>query len=848
MTKAYEIGPFRLDVEARVLSRDGVPVALGSRGVAVLATLIARPYEFVQKASIMDAAWPGVVVEESNLAVQISAIRHAFAKVPGGERWIETLPRRGYRFVGPLTELPNDLPGVDAGAIERSNLPAPLTSFVGREREVVEIKRLLPGKRLLTLVGVGGIGKTRLALQVAAEVVDAYRDGVWLVEFGSITDPALVPASVAQVFGVQERTGVPLTNTLCAHLSSRQSLLLLDNCEHLLDACGWLADAILRAAAQATIIATSREPLHVAGEQTYLLPTLSLPDPTASAEVMGQSEAVELFVERARRQRFDFELDAGHATTVAQLCIHLDGIPLALELAAARVRSLSVEQINARIDDRFRLLTDGARTVLPRQQTLRATLDWSYDLLHEGEKALLRRLSVFAGGWTLDAAERICSGERPDDGEMFDLLTSLADKSLVMAEERGGATRYRLLETVRQYSLDRLRECREDAQWQRRHFAFYLALSEQAEPQLTGAQQQNWLSRLEMEHDNLRSALAWSTTADGDAAGGLRLAGSLWRFWYVRGYLREGRAWLSGLLAAAPGGQAAAARAKALSGAGGLAVLQGDYPAARALYEECLGLRRGLDDPVGIARALNNLGNVAREQGDYSAAQALYEDSLAMKREHDNRSSITLTLSNLGLVAYDQGHYAPARALYEESLAIAREIGDSGRIAASLNNLGEVARDQGDYLASRALYEESLAISRELGDRRSTATSLVNLGNVANDQGEYPSARALLEQSLAIQRDLGDRAGMAESLEGLGYVEFRLAGPGRAARLWGAAERLREQIGAPMRVGELPRYDRQVAAARAAVGDATTFGAAWQEGRAQTLEQAVRDALHRHDS
>jgi predicted ATPase/DNA-binding winged helix-turn-helix (wHTH) protein len=422
----YEIGPFRLDADAGVLTRAGFPVELGARGVAVLAALVSRSDEYVSKHSIMDAVWPDVVVEESNLAVQISAIRRALAQVSGGEGWIETLPKRGYRFVGPVTVV-RDQASKDAGQQRKpSNLPESLTSFVGRERELVEIKRLLPGKRLLTLAGVGGIGKTRLALQVACEVLDAYRDGAWLVELGAITDPSLVPTTVAQVLSVQETSGGSLTQTLCGHLKARQLLLILDNCEHVLSACARLAEAILRAAADVTIIATSREPLHIVGEQSYLMPTLSLPDPTANAEMIGSSEAVQLFVERARRQQPDFGLTATRAPIVAQLCVHLDGIPLALELAAVRIRSLSVEQISARLSDRFRLLTGGTRTALPRQQTLRATLDWSYDLLAEDERVVLRRLALFP--WQFHAGGCVVGRFRSSDRRLRGHRSALATR------------------------------------------------------------------------------------------------------------------------------------------------------------------------------------------------------------------------------------------------------------------------------------------------------------------------------------------------------------------------------------------------------------------------------------
>ena len=802
MSPVYEIGPFRLDPEAGVLTHAGLPMALGARGVAVLTALVKVPNEYVRKASILDAAWPDVVVEENSLAAQISAIRRVLAKTPGGEHWVETLTRRGYRFVGPVTELRDSLP--KGASVERpnSNLPEQLTSFIGRERELVEIKRLLPSSRLLTVVGIGGIGKTRFALQAAAEVTAAYRDGVWLIELASINDPSLVPTLVAQVLGVQEKRGTPLTHTLCAYLKSRRLLLILDNCEHLLDACATVADTILRGAAEPTIIATSREPLHVAGEQTYPLPALSLPDPNANAEMVGRSDAVQLFVERVRKQQPGFELGGARASAIARVCIHLDGIPLALELAAARVRSLTIEEINGRLSDRFKLLTDGVRTALPRQQTLRATLDWSYDLLREVEKALLARVSVFSGGWWLDAAKQVCVCGDLDDWEALDLLTSLADKSLVVAEERNGATRYRLLETVREYARKRLWESGKEKELQGRHLAYFLALAEEAEGQLMRADQQAWLDRLDAEHDNLRSALAWSSAPGGDVAGGLQLAGALWRFWFVRGYLREGRDWLARLLAAAPSKQIAAARAKALHGTSALALQQGDYPAASALCEESLAIRRKLGDRRGIAASLNNLANVALMQGNRQSAGVLYEESLTIFRELRDRWGAAVSLNNLGMVAYEQDDYPSAKAHHSESLAIRRELGDKWGIAASLNNLGAVARGQGDYRSALALHRESLAIRRELGDR----------------------------------------SVIAESLEGLADVAFALAGPSRAARIWGGAERLREEIALPLAPMDRARYNNQVAAARAAMGDDAAFNLAWQTGRATTLEEVLRYA------
>ena len=844
MGVAYEIGPFRLDPEAGVLSRDGAPTALGARAVAVLKTLVEHANEFVPKGRILDAAWPNLVVEEANLAVQIGAIRRVLANA-GGERWIETLAGRGYRFVGPVTKAASDR-SPDGGRAQRPSLPEALTSFIGRERELAEIKRLLPGKRLLTLVGAGGVGKTRLALQFVGEVADAYRDGVWLVELAPVADPVLVPQTVAAVLGLKEQPGKSLTQTLTEYLASRHLLLLVDNVEHLLVACAQLADALLRQCPHIVLLATSREALGIVGELTYRVPSLSMPDPAqhTKPEQLSQYESARLFVERAQLQLPHFTLTDQNAPALASVCYRLDGIPLALELAAARVRSMSVEEVNRRLDHRFGLLRGGSRTAPPRQQTLRSLIDWSYDLLHESEKALLCRLSVFAGGWTLPAAEAACDGEGVEKEDMLDTLTSLADKSLVGIEERKGATRYRLLETVRQYARDRLRESDEEAQWRGRHLAYFLALAEEAEPQLRGADQQAWLDQLETEHDNLRSALGWSAAAGGDDASGLRLAGALCRFWSTRGYLGEARGWVSGLLAAATGGRDAAARAKALNGAGGLARHQGDNAAARALYEQSLAIYRELGDRQRIAVSLNNLGVVADNQGDYSAARALHEESLAIQRELGDKWSIATSLYNLGVLANDQGDYPAAHALHEESLAIRRELGDWQGIGDSLNSLGVSADERGDYAAARALFEESLAIQRELGDRQSMAASLSALGNVASTQGDNASARALHEETLTIYRELGDQRGIARSLLGLADVAFAFACPARAACIWAGAERLRETIGEKLPPSYIAGYDRQVAAARAAIGDDATFDLAWQEGRAMTLERAIEYALN----
>jgi predicted ATPase/class 3 adenylate cyclase len=752
-------------------------------------------------------------------------------------------PEHVYQVLHP--DLRREFPALRSLEAIPNNLPQQATSFIGRDKELAELQRLLARTRLVTLTGSGGCGKTRLSLQVAADALEQFPDGAWLVELAPLADPGLVPQTVATVLGLMEESGKPIVQTLTAHLKDKRLLLLLDNCEHLLDGCAKVADALVRQGQQVKILASSREALGIGGEQAYRVPSMSLPDPKQAHTSVSVAPfpAVQLFTDRALLARPDFQVTNENASTLASICYRLDGIPLAIELAAARVRFLSVEEINRRLDQRFLLLTGGSRTALPRQQTLRSLIDWSYDLLNDRERRLLQRLSVFAGGWTLAAAEQVCAGEGAEDLEVLDLLTSLCDKSLVVVVQNDGHSRYRQLETVRQYGRERLLESGGGEAVRDRHREYFLTLAEEAEPKLTGADQQAWLDRLETEHDNLRSALTWSSASGGDATSGLRLAGALWWFWYARGYFSEGRGWLSRLLAAAPSGQAAAARAKALNGAGRLARQQSDYPAAQALLNESLAIQRQLGDSRGIAMSLNNLGLMAWDQGDYPSARALYEESLAIRRELDDRWGIAVSLNNLGGVAFDEGDYMAAGALHQESLAIRRQLGDRRGIASSLANLGNVAYAQGRYPVSRALFEESLAISREVGDRQGIGFSLGTLGNVAAAQGDNASACAFFRQSLAIRRELGDRWGIAEVLEGLSYVALALAGPARATRIDGAAERLREEIGSPLPPNERPRYDRHVATARAALGDDVAFDRAWQEGRALTIEQAIELAL-----
>jgi len=682
-----------------------------------------------------------------------------------------------------------------------NNLPVQLTSFIGREREIAEVNRLLTDTRLVTLTGAGGCGKSRLALQVAMDLQKGFPDGVWVVELAALSESGLVPQAIASALDIPEQLGRPLIETLANALHPKSLLLLLDNCEHLLPACVHLADALLRACPRLRVLATSREPLGVPGETTWRVPSLSVPDlqrlpPHRS---LMQYEAIRLFVERAASHSPGFQVTEGNAREVAKVCCWLDGIPLAIELAAARAKALTVEQIAVRLDDRFRFLTGGSRTALPRQRTLRATMDWSHDLLSERERGLLRRLSVFAGGWTLEAAEAVCSGDGVEAAEILDVLTQLVDKSLVIVDTQHGDARYRLLETVRQYGRDRLLESGEAAEVQKRHRDWYLRLAEDAEPRLDGADQAVWLNRLDRDHDNFRAALEWSIEDVPET--GLRLAGALGEFWLWRGYFLEGRAWLKRALDTSTG-ESSTLRAKALNRVGFLAIRQRDYAAARAFCEESLVIYRALGDTRGVADAMHNLGQLDANQADFAAARSRFEESLELYRQ----------------LRHQQG------------------------VADSLGDLGHVAWHLGDYAMARRLLEESVVLARELGKNRRLAYGLWALGLVAFDEGNYPVAHALHKEGLPIAKEVGDPFTIAFLLEALASLEAAFRQPKRATRLLGAAEAFREDKDFPVPHSHRLDSDRPLAAIRDLLNQ-DVFAATWAEGRAMTLDQAVEYAL-----
>jgi predicted ATPase/class 3 adenylate cyclase len=705
-------------------------------------------------------------------------------------------------------DLPADFPPVKSLDVLPNNLPVQLTRFIGREHEKVEVRKLLSSTRFLTLTGSGGAGKTRLALQVAAEVLEVFRDGAWLVELAALSDPSLVPRAVASALDVPEQPGRGLTETLANTLRGKSVLVILDNCEHLVAACAHLTDALLRTCPNLRILATSREGLGVTGETTWRVPSLSVPDPQRlpPLDLFVQYEAVRLFTDRAVAGEPQFALTSSNAPAVAQVCHRLDGIPLALELAAARVKVLAVEQIAARLDDRFRLLTGGSRTALPRHQTLRAAMDWSYDLLAQNERAVLRRLSVFAGGCTLEAAEAVCSGDGVDASEVLDLLTQLVDKSLVVMETRGEEARYRLLETVRQYARDRLLASGEAPEVRTRHRAWYLDLAERAETRIHGPEETMWLDRLEEEHDNLRAALGWSSTEEKDTEIRLRLVAALFEFWNAHTHWGEGRKLLETALAGSRD-RKSTTRVRALWGEGRLAWRQSDYGRSMALFEESLALAGELGDQKGVAMALYGRGLVTTWQGDFDAATVLFEESLELSRKLGDKWFMAVVLAQMGWAARRKGNYAKAVALCEESLAMFRSLGTKRWIALSLHLTGHAVRLHGDLGRAAGLYRESLVLFGEVGDKW-VAT---------------------------------------ECIEGLAIIASAQRNSERAARLFGAAESARETFGITMPRPEAGDQKRFWAAIRERP-EGTTFAAAWAEGRAMTLEQAIEYALSSESS
>jgi predicted ATPase/class 3 adenylate cyclase len=703
---------------------------------------------------------------------------------------------RIYQVVHP--QLRQDFPALRSLEATPNNLPQQLTSFIGREREQAEIAKTLGRSRLVTLHGVGGIGKTRLSLQVAADLLHHFPDGVWLIELAPLRDAQLVPQAVATALGVREEPGVGLLDAIKKHAEHSRLLLILDNCEHLVQACAELAKELLGSAPNVRILASSREHLHVAGEATYPVPALAVPHPSdaSSLESLQHFESVRLFMDRAAAAQPAFQATKQNAAAIAEISRRLDGIPLAIELAAARVRSMSVGNIASRLDDRFRLLTGGDRTALPRQQTLRALIDWSYELLDARERSVLRRLAVFAGGWTLDAAEAVCSGDEVKSSDVLDLLTALVEKSLVVLDAAGG--RYRLLDTVQQYVHDRLDEAEEWTAVCQRHLGFFLSLAEKARPELFGPEQAAWLTRLDHERENFLSAHARCDTAEDGAGLGLRLVHAIKPYWLNRGLVGLGT----------------------------------------RITAEAVG--RSPEPDLARSGGLADAGQLMFFAGNYAEARKYLEESLAIARQLGESRSVAAILQPLGMAYLGEGDVGNARACLEEALELARELGNKRELAAALNALAQLHRTNNELELAEPLYEQFLTLARDLRDREIVAIGLLNLAMVDIGRDRESRARDMLLEVRSIAREIGSKAagqGLMDVAAGLASMRGQWE---RAARYYGAAERQATETGLHRDPADEAFLGPLIAAARDAIAP-SAFSAAESAGRALSYDEAMAE-------